>query len=201
MVPRNVGAGADVAGADGVEQAFDPADGRFDEARRLAGFDLALQLEQSLVGQADPPRQDRRDKEERRRVAHQKRRVGDMKFRIFQRAHVGAMGLIEQRRELAQDRAGLGHRGDLGAALLDDDRAAFEDQKPPGLGALDEHGFAGAVTRQRQRGQASFPGRGIVDRRHSKPLIATSPPRGPLKNYTADEPMGNALRPAPIPSS
>ena len=90
-----------------------------------------------------------------------------MKLRRFQGAHVGGVRLIEQRGEFAEHRAGFRHLGDLDAAFDDADRAGFEDDEPPGIGAFGEHGLAGAVARERKRGKLVSPDLGVVGRRHS----------------------------------
>jgi hypothetical protein len=68
------------------------------------------------------------------------------------------MRLIQQRGKLAEDRALLRHGGDLGAALEDSYRAAFEDEKLPRSRPFSENGLARAITRERKRGKPALPG-------------------------------------------
>jgi hypothetical protein len=84
----------------------------------------------------------------------------------FERAHIGAVRLVEQRGELAEHRAGFGDGRDLRAVFDDRDRAAFQNQKPPGFGALGEHRLAGLIACERQRGELLPPKLGIVNKPH-----------------------------------
>src|SRR5579863_3143602 len=96
-----------------------------------------------------------------------------MELRGLYGAHIRSVRLIQERRKLAEDRAGLRYRGDLSAALDDADRAAFENEQLPGSAAFSEHGLAGAVAGERKRGKPSLPSFGFVDRRHGQlpPLL------------------------------
>src|ERR1700677_2973483 len=76
------------------------------------------------------------------------------------------MRLIEQRGQLTEDHAGLGHPGDLGAILDDTDHTAFENERLPGSRPFAEHRLAGAVAGEWKRGKPRLPSLGVVELRH-----------------------------------
>jgi hypothetical protein len=81
-----------------------------------------------------------------------------MKLRGFERAYVRRVRLIQQRRQLAEDRTSLGNGRNLCAALGDAHCAAFENEELPRSRAFCEHGLARAIARERKRGKPALPG-------------------------------------------
>ena len=80
----------------------------------LAGFELALDLDERAVRGVKSTSEDGRDVKRGRRIARkQSRCVGDTELRSFEGPHVGCMGLIQQSGQLAEYRARLGNPGDL----------------------------------------------------------------------------------------
>ena len=139
------GAGADVAGADGAQQSFNSIERLVDQAARFrrprTGSCVA---EKSFVGGVDAPREHRSSHKEAppglaamlRRRRHETRTLPVCKYPRCA-AHQAAP-------KLAEHRARFGHLGELDIPLENADRAAFQNQKPPGLRALGEHGLAPA---------------------------------------------------------
>jgi len=91
-----------------AQQSFDLLDRSPNNAARLGGLNLALQLEQAPIGAVETLRQDRRNVKERDRVYPKYGgRIGDVKLRGFQRTYVRRMRLIQQHGEFAEYGAGL----------------------------------------------------------------------------------------------
>jgi hypothetical protein len=105
---------------------------------RLAGLNLALQLEEAPIGAVEALCQDRCNVKERDRIYPEcGGRIGNVKLRGFQSAYIRRVRLIEKRGEFAEHGTGLRDPGNLDAFLYDCDRALLKDQQPAGCrGAL-----------------------------------------------------------------
>src|SRR5689334_1780076 len=79
-----------------------------DHAPRLPGLELPPYLDQSLISQVEPPRQQRCELEPQGRVVpEQARGLRDAERRALQGADVRRVRLIQQHGQLAEYRAGL----------------------------------------------------------------------------------------------
>src|SRR5262249_9595810 len=132
-------------GAGGPQHFFDFLDRSSNDAARLAGLNLALQLKQPPIGAIETLRQDRRNVKERDRVYPKHGgRIGDMKLRGFKR-YIRRVRLMQQHGEFAEDGTRLRHPGDLNAFLYDRDRALLKDQQSAGRRGGAEHGLTGLI--------------------------------------------------------
>ena len=126
-----------------------------------------------MVGAIKTPGQVCRNVKERGWVLHKKcGSVGNVKLRGRQGEYVRGMRFIEQRGYLAEDHAGFRHLCNLSATLDDAYQAGFENQKPPGFGAVREHGLTRAIACKRECGEPLLPDFGVHWR---FPILLPSP--------------------------
>src|SRR5262245_5993895 len=91
--------------------------------------DLNHQLNESLIGAVEAPCQDCRNVQEHSWVLQQSSRVGYVKLRSCQSAHICRVRLIEERGNFAKNRTGVSDPGDLDALLSDGDDTLSENQQ------------------------------------------------------------------------
>src|SRR5262249_29294860 len=170
-------AGVHKIGGGGAQRSCDLLDRSSNYAARLAGLNLALQLEEPPIGAIETLRQDRRNIEERDRVYPKHGgRIGDVKLRGFKRTYIGRVRLIQQHGEFAEHGARLRHPGDLNAFLYDRDRALLKDQQPVGCRGGAENGVAGPVSHERKGGKLPLEN-GLIGnqgRRHVRSSVAVA---------------------------
>src|SRR5258708_14414118 len=137
-------AGIHKIGTGVAQPSFDLLDRSPNYTARLAGLNLALQLEEAPIGAVEALRQDRCNVKERDRVYPEYgSRIGDVKLRGFQSTYIRRVRLIEKRGEFAEHGTGLRDPGNLDAFLYDCYRALLKDQQPAGCRGGAEHGLAG----------------------------------------------------------
>jgi hypothetical protein len=91
----------------GTQQVSNLVDRPGDRDARLAGFELALELDERAVGGVEPTDKDRCDVKRGHRIAREQSRcISDIKLRTFEGPHVSCMWLIAARvvlEELRED--------------------------------------------------------------------------------------------------
>ena len=112
--------------------------------------DVLYELARTVAAWAATLGQDRRDVEGGNRIDAQDRAaVGHVESRRCQRPHVGAVRLIEQDRQIPEDRARVGDLGDAHARADHLDRPLDHHEKLAGDGAASQHEVAGLVNLDR----------------------------------------------------
>src|SRR5829696_4000811 len=140
--------GIDQISAAGTQQVSNLVYRPGDRDARLAGFELALDLDECAVGGVKPTGEDCRDVKRDRRIARkQSRCVGDIKLRTFEGPHVRCMWFTQQNGQLAEYRARFRNPGDLRSLPNDLHYTLPEEQQLPGSCASGDHHLSRLVRR------------------------------------------------------
>jgi hypothetical protein len=145
-----------------AQQLLHPLDRPADHAARLAGSELALNLEKGSVGAIERLGKDRGDVEGDGRITgKQRRRVGNVELRLLQGSYVRRMGLIQEDGQFAEHRAGRRDFGDLHSILDDLYGTAPEDKQPSRRGTGGQNSLLGLVFHHGQVREPLLEGRGV----------------------------------------